>query len=136
MKTLPIARTIFQAAPGVGFAVFLFSSGKTTRNPPGAIAEPNGKRFQLAPPSSEFSEKTEAAIGATPYDRFAFYYFRLQPGVSLAQGASALNNALQLSARGIVLNSLVQDTLDAYKALLPRRISIALVGFDHKQEVA
>ncbi|MGH2481873.1 MAG: hypothetical protein ACRDHW_19650, partial [Ktedonobacteraceae bacterium] len=44
-----------------------------------------------------FSEKTEASIGATPYDRFSFYYFRLQPGVSLAQGASALNNALQLS---------------------------------------
>ena len=65
-----------------------------------------------------FSEKTEATLGATPYDRFTFYYFRLQPGVSLAQGASALNNALQLSARGIALNSLVQDTLDAYTASL------------------
>lgn len=65
-----------------------------------------------------FSEKTEARIGATPYDRFAFYYFRLQPGVSLAQGASALNNALHLSTRGIVLNSLVRDGLDAYTASL------------------
>jgi putative ABC transport system permease protein len=65
-----------------------------------------------------FSEKTEAAIGATPYDRFAFYYFRLQSGVSLVQGASALNNALQLSAHGIALNSLEQGTLDAYTASL------------------
>jgi putative ABC transport system permease protein len=65
-----------------------------------------------------FSEKTEADLGATPYDRFAFYYFRLQPGVSLTQGASALNNALQLNARGIALNSLGQDTLDAYTANL------------------
>lgn len=65
-----------------------------------------------------FSEQTEASIQATPYDRFSFYYFRLQPGVTLAQGAGALNNALQLSQRGIALNSLVQDTLDAYTASL------------------
>ncbi len=65
-----------------------------------------------------FSERTEASIGAVPYDRFSFYYFRLQPGVSLAQAASALNNALQLNRRGIALNSLVQDTVDAYTASL------------------
>jgi len=65
-----------------------------------------------------FSQKTEASIGATPYDRFSFYYFRLQNGVSLAQAASALNNALQLNRRGISLNSLAQDTLDAYTASL------------------
>ena len=65
-----------------------------------------------------FSEKTEASLGATPYDRFSFYYFRLQSGVSLPQAASALNNALQLNRRGIVLNSLVQDSLDSYTASL------------------
>ncbi len=65
-----------------------------------------------------FSERTEASIGATSYDRCSFYYFRLQPGVSLAQAASALNNALQLNRRGIALNSLVQGTVDAYTASL------------------
>lgn len=65
-----------------------------------------------------FSLKTEASLGATPYDRFSFYYFRLQPGVSLAQGASALNNALQLNRHGIALNSLARDTVDAYTASL------------------
>lgn len=65
-----------------------------------------------------FSQKTEASLGATPYARFSFFYFRLQPGVSLAQGASALNNALQLNRRGIALTSLVRNTVDAYTASL------------------
>lgn len=65
-----------------------------------------------------FSEKTEASLGAAPYNRFSFYYFRLQSGVSLSQAATALNNALHLNMRGIVLNSLVQDSLDAYTASL------------------
>jgi putative ABC transport system permease protein len=73
-----------------------------------------------------FSEKTEASLGATPYDRFSFYYFRLQSGVSLAQAATALNNALQLNRRGIVLNSLAQDSLDAYTASLTLFLAIYL----------
>jgi putative ABC transport system permease protein len=65
-----------------------------------------------------FSEKTETGLGATPYDRFPFYYFRIQSGVSVAQAATALNHAFQLNGRGIVLNSLVQDSLNAYTASL------------------
>lgn len=65
-----------------------------------------------------FSERTETSLGATPYDRFAFFFFRLQPGVDLAQAATALNNAFQLNRRGIVLNSLAPGSLDAYTASL------------------
>ncbi|HZU71083.1 MAG TPA: FtsX-like permease family protein [Ktedonobacteraceae bacterium] len=74
-----------------------------------------------------FSEKTETSLGATPYSRFPFYYFRIQSEGDLAQAATALNNAFQLNRRGLVLNSLVQDSLNAYTASLTLFLAIYLV---------
>ena len=55
------ASTTFHASGGdVGDP----SNGKTTRNPPGAMAEPKGSVYQLLPPSREISACTAYRLSA------------------------------------------------------------------------
>lgn len=72
------------------------------------------------------SNKTAQSFGLHPYERFTFFYFRLQPGVNVEQASSDLSRALHLGIRGIVVTSLLPGNLNGYTTTLTEFLTIYL----------
>ncbi|BCL80837.1 ABC transporter permease [Ktedonobacteria bacterium brp13] len=72
------------------------------------------------------SNKTAQSFHVQPYERFTFFYFQLQPGVSTTQASADLSRMLNLGMRGIVVSSLLPASQNGYTTALTQFLAIYL----------